>query len=205
MNRAKPRPEATPRRLNGITLIELLVVLAVMAVVVTLTAPSFKRFTESQRVSSVNAQLVTDMQFARAEAAARGERVRVTFRTDDATLSCYSIYTYDDYRLACDCRNADPCAGRSPAYKEIKTSRFYMDRGVIAYPERTAQRPVEFAFEPLAGGLYTIPRDEAWDPLQSFTVRTYIDPQRALRTVISLSGRPTVCAPAGSEMKEQPC
>lgn len=188
----------------GFTLIELMVVVALIAIIVTLSAPSFKRLTESQRVTSLNAQLVTDLQLARTEAVSRAAKVRVTFR-NDATMTCYSIYTYASNGTSCDCRQPVPCAAAGAGYTEIKTTRVYKDRGVFVYPLTGVGVPLEFAFEPLAGGLYTIPLDVEWQPLQSYVIRTFIDSARELRTTVGQSGRPTVCAPAGSTMREPAC
>lgn len=188
-------------RMGGFTLIEMIVVVAIVVIVLTLSVPSFRRFTDAQRVSSINATLVTDLQFARAEAAARGERVRMTFRTN-AALTCYTIYTYSSNGSACDCRQPTPCAAAGAGFTEIRTNRIPYDHGVYVYP---GQSTLEFAFEPLSGGLYTIPKDVAWVPLQSFTVRTFIDAARELRTVVGQSGRPIVCAPPGSQMRESAC
>ncbi|HRC39206.1 MAG TPA: prepilin-type N-terminal cleavage/methylation domain-containing protein, partial [Rubrivivax sp.] len=44
------------------TLVELMIAIAVVAVVLVLAAPSFRELIEMQRLRSVNAQLVTDLQ-----------------------------------------------------------------------------------------------------------------------------------------------
>lgn len=194
-----PRP---PARTRGFTLIELMVAVAILAVVVALAAPSFRRFIEAQRVRAINSQVVTDMQFARSEAAARNARVRVTF-VSTATMSCYTIYTYSSNILGCDCSQADPCAAAGAGFTEIRTNRIPFSEKVRVIP--ASGQPFEFAFEPLAGGLYTIPIDAVFTPLSTFTIRTRIDAQRELRTVISQGGRPTVCAPSGSTIREQAC
>ncbi|MBL0296209.1 MAG: hypothetical protein IPQ21_03190 [Betaproteobacteria bacterium] len=74
---AGPGDAATHAR--PLTLVELMVVVAVVAIVLTLAAPSFRDFILLQRLKGINAQLVTDLQFARSEAVARGTLMRVQF------------------------------------------------------------------------------------------------------------------------------
>lgn len=192
---------------RGLTLIELMVVVALIAVVIALVAPSFRQTMDRQRVSSTNSQFVTDMQFARSEAAARNQHVRVTFGSN-ASMSCYVIYTYDmDPALTsaatrCNCLVEPACT--TAGSTEIRSVRIPADTRVDLRP-LSALMPVEFAFEPVTGALYKVPTDKEWEPIQGYRVRTRIDSARELRTFIAISGRPTVCAPAGSKMQAAAC
>ena len=64
-------------RQRGFTLIELMVVVAVLGTLVMLVAPSFRDMILMQRLRGINAQVTTDMQFARSEAVSRGRTARV--------------------------------------------------------------------------------------------------------------------------------
>lgn len=75
-------------RCRAFTLIELLVAVAVLALIATLAAPSFTRMMAKKRVEGIASELVTDLQYARSEAAQRGAKVRVTFGT-----ACYVVHT----------------------------------------------------------------------------------------------------------------
>ena len=75
----------------GFTLIELMVVVAIAGVLLLLVAPSFQDMIVMQRLRGVNAQLITDMQFARSEAVSRGRYARVNFG-NDGDQTCYVIY-----------------------------------------------------------------------------------------------------------------
>ena len=57
---------------RGFTLIELMVVLAVVAVLATLAAPSFKRQIQSTTISSTVNTFLADMRYARSESIRRG-------------------------------------------------------------------------------------------------------------------------------------
>lgn len=190
---------------SGLTLIELMVVVALIAVILGLVAPSFKRLIETQRVLGVNSQLVTDLQWARSEAVTRNARVRLTV-LQNSTLSCYTIYTYSDNDAMCDCRLTPSCTAADQT--ELRTVRIPRDTAVrVASLEVNALgTPVlQFAFEPIAGQLYTIPNDFDPTPLSQFRMRTFIDTSRTLYTIVGMSGRPTVCRPAGSTLQASPC
>lgn len=185
---------------RGFTLIEALVVVSIMAILATLVGPSVKRMVENQRVKSVNAQFVTDLQYARAEAAARNAYMRFTFRSN-ADMTCYTIYTYTSNTSSCDCRLDTPCT--AAGLVEVKTVRLPTSGGVQIRP--ITGMPPEFAFDPIIGALYKIPTDFITPPLTQYVTRTRIDAERTLQTTIGLGGRPTVCAPTGSKMQETPC
>ena len=57
---------------SGFTLLELMVVLAVAAILVTLSAPSFTRLIQSTHMSSTVNTFLADMRYARSEAIRRG-------------------------------------------------------------------------------------------------------------------------------------
>ena len=97
----------SPRSRRGLTIIELMVVVGVVAVLAALAAPSLRDFMARQRVAAINAELVTDLQFARSEAVSRNRDVYVTFRTDDRAgqppMTCYTVHTRGTVGN-CDCR-----------------------------------------------------------------------------------------------------
>lgn len=191
-------------RHRGFTLVELMVVVALVVVLISLSAPSIRRLIDTQRVNSTNAQLVTDLQFARSEAATRNALVRLTFRSN-ASTSCYTIYTYNPNISGalsrCNCLLTPACTAVGST--EIRTVSVPSDTGVLIRPG--AMMPIEFAFEPVTGALYKIPTDFFTPPLNQYVLDTSIDAERKLRTTIALSGRPTVCAPAGSKMQAPAC
>jgi type IV fimbrial biogenesis protein FimT len=185
----------------GFTLVELMVVVAIGGVLIALVGPSFRRMIETQRVQSINSQLVTDLQFARTEAVSKNARVRITFRSN-ATQSCYTMYTYTSNAFQCNCLNTPAC-NTAFGMTEIRTVSVRKDTGVTLVPG--PGMPIEFAYEPVTGALYKIPTDFFSPPLTQYLTRTYIDTERTLHTVVSLTGRPTVCAPTGSKMRTAAC
>jgi type IV fimbrial biogenesis protein FimT len=178
---------------RGFTLVELMVAIAVVAVLVTLAAPSFYDFILVQRLKGINAQLVTDMQFARSEAASRGVDVQVLFKTPAVagSMSCYSLYV--EAEPPCDC-SQPPGLRCVPSTREIRTVQIPTSSGVkLSIP---VDFPVGFAFMATTGGIGV---DEIFLAIRSdpIVVDVMIDTSRILRTSLGQSGRPTGCSPGG--------
>ncbi|MFD2425650.1 GspH/FimT family pseudopilin [Ralstonia solanacearum] len=72
-------------RARGFTLVELVVTIAIVAILVTLAAPSFRSTIQSARTSIEVNSLVNDLQFARSEAIKRGQPVSICVSSDGAT------------------------------------------------------------------------------------------------------------------------
>jgi type IV fimbrial biogenesis protein FimT len=72
----------TMKKTGGFTMIELMVVIAIVAIMTTLAAPSFKSLIQSNSMSSAVNAFLADMRFARSEALRRGGSV-VLCRSDD--------------------------------------------------------------------------------------------------------------------------
>lgn len=60
------------KKLLGFTLIELMVVIAIVAILTTLAAPSFKNLIQSNTISSTVNSFLADMRYARSESIRRG-------------------------------------------------------------------------------------------------------------------------------------
>jgi type IV fimbrial biogenesis protein FimT len=174
----------TPRVVRGLTLIELMVVIVVLAVLVTLVAPSMRGMMARQRVRGVNAELVTDLQLARSEVNQRsgtGTTVAVTFG-GNAQMTCYSLHTGT---AACDCTQSPGSVCAAPS-QEIKLMQFPRAAGVTVAASSPSGSRVQFA---PPQGLAT-PGDLVID-VQDAT-------SGQLRTSVNGLGRPSVCSPDGS-------
>jgi prepilin-type N-terminal cleavage/methylation domain-containing protein len=90
---------------RGFTLIELIVVISIVAIVVAMAAPSFNDMIARERLRGINAELVTDLRYARSEAVQRNTRVKVKFGST-AGFTCYSVYTAD---IECNCQQPTRC------------------------------------------------------------------------------------------------
>lgn len=184
---------------RGFTLVELMIAIAVVGVLLVLAAPSFYDFIRVQRLKSINAQLVTDLHFARSEAVSRNRDVQLQFRTpaDGAGMSCYTIYvdTSPDPTLKCDCTQPAGLRCTQATTQEIRTVQIPLDRGVrLSLPASQARG---FAFMNTTGAL-RIGGVVVAARLSDYVVESSLDSSRRLRNAVGRSGRPTTCSPAGS-------
>ena len=194
-----------PRR-QGFTLIELMIVVAVLAVILTLAAPSFRDLILMQRLRGVNAQLVTDLSFARSEAISRGTFVQVRFQTVAGSMSCYSIASRPDGEASNQCNCTALPGARCPVGStEIRTVQYPVsDSVLLAVP--TALYPRTFyTIDPRTGGIVLPPLDSGIVLPAEFPVEAFIDSARKLRNLVGFSGRIKVCTPAGSTTGAEAC
>lgn len=174
------------RRSPGLTLIELMVVVAVAAVVLALAVPSMREFMVRQRVKAINAELVNDLQFARSESMTRSRPMRLTFRTDNASMTCYTIHTRGNLG-DCDCRQPSGTACPNlPELVEIKTVQVPRSTTVTLVPPDAPGNVVFF-----------YPPQGLANP-SSFQVTVESSVSGKLRTSTNALGRPQVCSPNGS-------
>ena len=188
------------RMQRAFTLIEMLVVVVILGVVLALVAPSFREMILMKRLSSINSQLVTDLQFARSEAVSRNSNVRISFRAD-ASMTCYSMFTANGTNAACNCLLTPACA--SAALTEIRTNRIPASSEVGVF--RGDSMPSEFAIDSITLGLWQNSSDSGPRSVLNYVINATINSSMALRTQINLGGRPTVCAPTGSKMQVASC
>lgn len=177
-----PRPKRL-RGARGFSLLELIVVVALVAVVISLVAPSMRDLIASQRVQSINAELVTDLQFARAEAVRRNLPVLVEF-SQSAGMTCYVMYLSASVGR-CNCLRppGSACAG---GFEEIRTVQ--VPRSLAVSLSASSPRDRIVTFEPVAG---------LSEPGQ-FQVDVVGTVRGTMRTSLNVTGRPTVCSPDGS-------
>lgn len=207
-------PHAAPPQ--GLTAIELMVVIALVGILVSLVVPSMRGLISAQRVRGVNGELVTDLQYARSEAARRNHDVRVGFKATDS-LSCYVLYVepealpVEDPDLVnagaagCDCSRSgapgDEVCAPIPGREEIKTVKLPRSTGV-ALGVASAHGPI-IAFGRSSGALVSIGEDGAApNPFETSVTGT---PRGQLRTSVNLAGRPSVCSPDTSITGVPPC
>lgn len=199
---------------RGLTLPELLVAFAVMAILIAVAAPSFRGMIEVQRLRSINAQLVTDLQFARSEAVTRGVPLRVVFRGSLANPpTCYVLFTsvgapgdldlWASNKQRCNCLAGpgNACTGIAGT-TEVRTVSIPTSGGVSVLVVGAVPA---FAFDPATGGLLTIPIDQVSKPMLEFKIAAWLDASRNLYNILNQSGRPTVCSPNGTTLGERPC
>ena len=200
----------TRSRIKAFTLIELMIVVALIAIIVTLAAPSFRDMILMQRLRGINAQLVTDLAFARSEAVSRGTFMQVRFQTS-STMNCYIIFARRaaDTSDMCDCLEAAGSRCSNPTTTEVKTVQapvsesVRFDHNVSPSGVPTIRLPY-FTIDPRTGGVWVASIPENVNA-PTFVVETLIDPARRFRNLYRLSGQLSVCTPSGSTVGGPAC
>lgn len=195
-------------RSAGLTVVELVVAVALVAIVVSLAAPSFTRMIDMQRLRGTHDQIVTDLQFARSEAVQRGVPVHVRVQPQSAGApSCYVVFTdtFRNFSPACDCHVLD--SERHATCSSVNTKPL---RTVVMVPARKVQLRSAGAsdrvgFDPITGGVLLSIGDSGDPAPSTFWVESFLDATRKLQTRVELTGRPSTCAPAGSNIHLPPC
>ena len=189
----QPPPAPRPRRVDpshprrrgrrsvaGVSLVECLVVIGLVAVIAASAAPSFQSLLARRAVEGLASELATDLLWARSEAVARNDGVRVTF---DSVHACYVVQAGDDGECRCSGEAqgsvATVCTGTTTA---LKTGR------VPASPAVSLQASV---------------RSTRFDPQFGTATPAFTDSIEgvtglAVRHVVNLMGRVRSCSPGGA-------
>ena len=105
-------PQLPARRLpRGVSLVETAVVVAIGAILLTTAVPGLQSALARRHLDGVAAQLAGDLQFARTEAVARNEPVRISFHAD-AAASCWVVHTHRQALCSCEAGRA-ACTGEA--------------------------------------------------------------------------------------------
>lgn len=181
-----------PFRHAGFTMVELMIVVALVAIVVSLAGPSFGNYIVMQRLRSVQAQLVTDLNYARSESVSRGTFVQMRVQSD-TTQTCYVLYARPDAGADAPCDCTQPEGSRCGTGRtEIKTVQLPLGNQVKVTVPSTQTDPLTIS--PRTGGTNMVSVTEALN-VTDFVVGTEIDSQRQFRTSMSPQGRLVVCSP----------
>lgn len=170
------------RASGGLTIIEMMVVVAVVAVLVTLAAPSFRSMIAMQRVKSINAELLTDLQFARSEGTTRNRDIRIRFTP---AAACYVIYT-DVTSGSCDCANTPVCTNEL-GREELKTVKLPASNNV-SLSTNSAMGTILLFRRPPATNVTPV----------GFEIGVTSSVRGQLRTTLNEAGNASVCTPDGS-------
>lgn len=170
------RPPPPAHRRRGATLIEACVVLAITAVLAASVMPGMQTLIDIRRLDGAATELATDIQFARAEAVARNEPLRLSVRSN-ANGTCYLIHT--GAAADCNCQSPGPaqCIADAQAIKTVVLG--------AADRIRLDSNAGSVLFDPLHG-----------TSTPTATLRLLDSQGRAVHQVINVMGRVRSCSPS---------
>ena len=168
---------------RGVSMIEACCVLAIASILAGTALPSFKDTVGKRTLEGVSSEVRTDLIYARSEAVARNQGVRVSFY-EGAAGRCDVVHTGN--RADCQCDGSGPavCTGEAQALKTVNAAR-----GTQVVANVSSLR-----FDPTNGT--TSPTG---------TVCTVPDSGRAVHNVVSLMGRVRTCSPVATGSPCAPC
>jgi prepilin-type N-terminal cleavage/methylation domain-containing protein len=182
---------------RGLTIIELLAVVAVVAVLAAIAAPSMRQLMMEQRLKSTVGELLADLQMARNTALTLRQtdgNVAVAVRSS-GSVTCYAVIPgISDTSIDCDCtrsgadfcqRFGAPVAGLTP----IKTTTIARSSGITIGPNST---------------LYLSAYSGITIDRAAKTLNVVASPGGQVNVVISGTGLPQICIPAGNNVSGYP-
>jgi type IV fimbrial biogenesis protein FimT len=171
---------------RGITLIESMSVVAILSIVMGTALPSFTSLRQRADLAGVAAQLETDVQFARSQAAAFGHPVQLTLR-ESGGATCYMVHSGPAAQCSCGATAATAaCSGDA----ELLRSVLLTPTGDVQV--RSASKSI--AFDPVKG-----------TATPTATLRVEARDGRAIHQVVNLLGRVRSCSPRGRLAGEAAC
>jgi type IV fimbrial biogenesis protein FimT len=163
---------------RGWTLIEAFAVLAIVAVLGTTAAPALDRVRNRTVIDGTASEVVADLQFARSEALARNEGLRVSFHALPAG-SCMIVHTRAVADCACDASGLARCGNGATLVK----SRFKAASDGVAVNANVGS----MLFDPKFGTV---------TPTGSVTLSNASG--QSVRHVVNILGRVRSCTPQGT-------
>lgn len=93
-------------RLGGFTIIEVMLVMVILGVLMAVAAPSIRSMIATNRIATESGDLVQDLQYARSEASAKGQRVSICIRNAAGTACNAEGAWTDGWMVFIDSPNA---------------------------------------------------------------------------------------------------
>ncbi len=207
------KPSLHTRVPRALTLIEAMATIAILGILVALVAPSMREMIGMQRLRSVSAELLSDMQYARSEAIARNQAIGIVVREAAGSMSCYTIFasttnplqftSLDASRCDCTAGAGSACTGTQRELRTVQVPRA-LELGL----RRPPQQPSWMGIDPVTGAvrLWNISSEGLLTVIPAaFCVDVVRDTGGRIRAMAGLGGRATLCTPDGSVRGLEAC
>ncbi|MDE2437053.1 MAG: GspH/FimT family pseudopilin [Sphingomonadales bacterium] len=178
---------------RGFTLVEMMFVAAVLAILLTIAAPSMTKMIEMQRLKSTTAEIVTNLQYARSEAVAHNQDVSFSVLSS-AGSTCYVTWMQGAVNK-CNCANppGSICTG------ELHSVSIPKSTGVQVKQNQVVVAPIYTQLFFSADGL----QNSAFNPFIIHAVLTN-GAASELQVAVCQMGRPRICTPAANAVAGYP-
>lgn len=104
---------------RGLSLVETCITICVLAILLSIAIPSFLQLRQRIAIEGTARQLAGDLHYARGEAVARAQSLRISF-SGDATSSCYVIHTGAANDCVCAADGHAQCEAGAQALKSVR-------------------------------------------------------------------------------------
>lgn len=182
----------------GLTMLELMITLAIIAIILSLSVPSFSSFRETQRLISAAEQVYAHLQQARSESIARNVPAYVNFNSDGSETWMYGISSVNSL---CDVSITSPLS-TGACVLIVDNGNGVTDAAdfVLSRSGSAVFQDVSMEISNFSSGSTQI----RFDPVRGMASSGQIDLQSndgQLRIKVSLLGRVFLCSPDGSVAK----
>jgi type IV fimbrial biogenesis protein FimT len=163
---------------HGLTMIEVLCAVCILATTVGLAVPGMQSWQMRQALQATAAELETDIQYARSEAVAKQQPIRLETQPL-GNSSCYVLHTGQTHDCNCDGQGGAVCTGGAQLLKVAEQRR----DGAV----RLTTTQVSIVFDPKRGTV-----------TPTATLKLADREGRAIHQVVNIMGRTRSCSPVGA-------
>lgn len=163
---------------RGLTMIEMLCAVCIIATTAGLAAPGMQSWKLRQALQATAAELETDIQYARSEAVAKQQPIRLETQTMGGS-SCYLLHTGQTHDCTCDGQGGAICTGGAQLLKATEQRR----DGAV----RLTTTQISIVFDPKRGTV-----------TPTATLKLADSEGRTIHQVVNIMGRTRSCSPQGA-------
>lgn len=179
------RRQPARRFQSGLSMVESLLTTLISGLLLLAALPGLMDAKDKRRIDSLVAQIETELQYARSEAVARGETVRVGF-VNDGGSSCYVVHTGSPRQCTCLPSGRAECVGGGEILRSVAQNA--LERIHLTSSAR------EIGFDPTHGTV-----------TPTTTLRLENPRGDRVHLVVNIMGRMRTCSPNGGTLGHAAC